>query len=79
VLMADFTLRNHSAAAVKDICVLCNGFAPSGTHIDTNKRTIYQIIPPHGTISIKEFNMGFLNSQVDSVGCAVDSWKPDAD
>jgi hypothetical protein len=62
-MIASFVVENRSRSNVKDIEVTCRHFAPSGTEIDSNTRTIYEIIPAGRRLTIKNFNMGFIHSQ----------------
>lgn len=39
----DFIITNNSDYDIKDIDIRCDHFAKSGTRIDSNKRTIYDI------------------------------------
>jgi hypothetical protein len=70
-MVADFLLRNDNPFAVKDLTVTCVHSAPSGTKIDKNTRTIYEIIPAHGRKWIKNFNMGFIANQAVESSCSV--------
>jgi hypothetical protein len=71
VLLADFTIRNNKQVDIKDIVVHCYGLASSGTHIDDNERTIYQVVRAGQTKHIYGFSMGFLNSQVATLRCGL--------
>ncbi len=42
VMVADLTVTNPTAIRFKDFEVTCTHFAPSGTKIDSNTRTVYQ-------------------------------------
>jgi hypothetical protein len=74
ILIADFKITNKTNKTVKDITVRCGGYSETKTRIDENKRVIYKEIRPGQTIEVKEFNMGFLNSNVDSIGCLTDKF-----
>jgi hypothetical protein len=69
IMMADFTLKNPTIYRFKDFEISCTHFAPSGTQIDSNTRTIYEVVEPHSTKKINQMNMGFINSQAASSGC----------
>lgn len=73
VMEVDFTFTNRSPYPAKDITVTCTHFAPSGTEIDSNTRTIYEIIPAKGKKLIKKFNMGFIHTQATSTTCKIDN------
>jgi hypothetical protein len=63
IMEADFKIRNKGTKAFKDIEIQCLHYAPSGTQIDQNTRTIYEVIQPGQTREFKAFNMGFIHSQ----------------
>lgn len=69
IMMADFTIINPSEYTIKDITITCQHYAKSGTMIDSNTRTIYDIVPAKGKKVFKNFNMGFIHSQVYSSAC----------
>lgn len=77
VMLVDFTFNNKGKYAVKDIEVVCRSSANSGTLIDKNKKTVYELVKAGETKKIQRFNMGFLNSQATSTSCAVDDLKID--
>src|SRR2546423_1848050 len=56
VMIADFTIDNPTEYAVKDIEITCTHFGKSGTQIDSNTRTIYEMFPAKGKKIIKDFN-----------------------
>jgi hypothetical protein len=72
IMMATFTIKNDGNTPVKDIEIKCVHSAPSGTVIDSNTRTIYQVIPPHKARTFRDFNMGFINSQASSSNCGIE-------
>jgi hypothetical protein len=63
--------RRRGAGRLKDIAVTCVSFAPSGTNIDTNNGVIYERFEPRDVKQIKDFNMGFVNSQTTSTSCSI--------
>jgi hypothetical protein len=71
VMLATFVIKNPTSRRLKDIEVTCKHFAPSGTQIDRNVRTIYEIVPPKSSKNIERFNMGFIHSQAQSSACAI--------
>jgi hypothetical protein len=71
VMIADFTIKNPTPYRFKDFEVKCTHFAPSGTVIDSNTRTIYEIVEPQSTKRIKQMNMGFIHSQAAKSGCEI--------
>ena len=71
IMEADFTITNGSRYDIKDIRIRCNHYAKSGTKIDSNTRTIYDIIKAGETRRFTKFNMGFIHSQVDSSAASI--------
>ena len=71
IMEADFTIQNPTSYKVKDIEITCTHFAASGTKIDSNTRTIYEIFAPKSKRVIKKFNMGFIHSQAKSSNCRI--------
>lgn len=71
VMMANFTVSNSSPYAVKDIEVECIHFAPSGTRVDSNKRTIFEVVGAGKSRTVDNFNMGFIHSQAESSACRI--------
>jgi hypothetical protein len=62
-MTAKFIIKNDGDVPVKDLEIKCTHSAASGTVIDSNTRTIYQVFPAHKTRTVRNFNMGFINSQ----------------
>lgn len=58
VMIATFKIKNGNPFAIKDIAVVCELSAPSGTTVGLNTVTLYEIIPAKGRKTIREVNMG---------------------
>ena len=43
IMILDLTVRNELPFSVKDVEITCEHSAPSGTKIDSNTRTIYEV------------------------------------
>jgi hypothetical protein len=71
VMEADFTVKNGSNYDIKDLEITCHHFAKSGTQIDSNTRTIYDVVKAHSTKKFPKFNMGLIHSQAAQSSCAV--------
>ena len=71
IMQADFTIKNDSAYDIKDLEITCEHYAKSGTQIDSNKRTIYDVVKAHSTKQFKNFSMGFIHTQAIKSSCAV--------
>jgi hypothetical protein len=72
VMLADFTIDNPTPYTIKDIEVKCVHSAPSGTEIDSNTRTIYEMVKPKSKKVVRGFNMGLINSQASSSACRIE-------
>lgn len=63
IMEADFTISNGAPVDVKDITIRCEHSGPSGTVMDSNTRTIYEVIRAGEVRRFENFKMGFINSQ----------------
>lgn len=71
VMQANFTIQNKSKYNIKDITIKCIHSAKSGTAIDTNKHTIFDVVKANSTKKFPEINMGFVNSQAHTSSCYI--------
>jgi len=71
VMMIDATVTNPSATAFKDFTIKCTHAGPSGTEIDSNTRTIYDIVPSKSKKRFRQINMGFIHSQAARSSCEI--------
>lgn len=71
VMLADFTIKNGNDFPVKDITITCTHSGNSGTEIDRNTKTIYEIVKPRKKRTFHEVNMGFIHSQATQSRCKV--------
>ncbi|EKO3534170.1 zinc ribbon domain-containing protein [Vibrio fluvialis] len=74
VMEADFKINNNSGEDIKDIKIKCDHYAPSETKIDSNSRTIYEVIKANSKRSFKNFNMGFIHDQTSTSSCYINSF-----
>jgi hypothetical protein len=65
-LMANFTVKNAGTLPVKDLTIICETYAKSGTKIDTTRTKLYDTFPI-GSKTVKNFDM------VNLVGCPDDA------
>lgn len=65
------TIKNNSEFALKDFVIDCEHSGPSGTVMDSNRREIFELIEAGKSKRIKNFNMGFINSQAASTACVI--------
>jgi hypothetical protein len=65
------TIRNDAPFAIKDFTLKCVHQGPSGTEMDSNTRRVYDIVPADGSKTVRDMNMGFINSQVVTSSCEI--------
>lgn len=65
VMIADILIDNQSNHDIKDIKVTCIHSAKSGTLIDSNTRTIYDVVKAKSKKKFRKFNMGLIHSQAE--------------
>lgn len=75
LMIANFKVTNNGLTDVKDIEIECVHSGASGTRIDSNKRTIYEVVPAHRSMEFKRFDMGFIHSQAVKSKCSIVSLK----
>jgi hypothetical protein len=75
MMLANFVVNNTSDYSIKDLEITCVHSANSGTRIDSNTRTIYEIVKAHSKRRFPEFNMGFIHSQATSSSCRITDLK----
>lgn len=71
VMMVDVTFQNSGEKDVKDVELTCEHYSNSGTRIDSNRKTVYEIVPANKTKRVREFNMGFIHSQAAQTDCKI--------
>lgn len=71
IMMLDGKITNNGPTAIKDIQIECVSTASSGTKIDKNKGTLYELIEAGKTHKFSRFNMGFLHSQAQGTACSI--------
>jgi hypothetical protein len=71
ILVVDLVIKNKSTVTWKDMSVICDGYAKSGTMIGSSGGTVYDIVKPGKELKVKGLNMGFVNTQTSSANCAV--------
>lgn len=74
IMSADFIINNASNLDIKDITISCGHYGNSKTLIDTSTSTIFEIFNKQSTKEIKDFNMGFIHSQVVSSECDINDF-----
>ena len=71
VQLVRFTVNNKASFAIKDFTLVCHHQGASGTDMDENTRVVYQVAPAHGSVRVREVNMGLISSQVSSSWCNI--------
>jgi hypothetical protein len=75
-MQANFTLASALPFAVKQVEVVCTHFARSGVEVASARRTIETVLPAHGRLEVRDFDMGTIHAQASSSGCRVVSVSP---
>ncbi len=75
MIIDSLVVENKAPIAMKDFDVLCVHSGPSGTEMDRNSRTIYEIVPAGSTSTFREINMGIIHSQAVSSRCEISDAK----
>jgi hypothetical protein len=71
VIQADLTIESALPFALKEIEVACAQFARSGVVIDSQRRTITEVLPAHGRLQVEALNIGPVHPQAGSSGCRI--------
>ena len=71
VMLLNVTIQNNGAANVKDVGIECGLYSNSGTKIDSASKVVYEVIPAGKSLKLREFNMGFINSQATNTRCGI--------
>jgi hypothetical protein len=71
IMMARFIIHNDNPMPLKDIEVTCSSSGPSGSIIDTNSRTVFEVVGQKSFLQIDEMNMGFIRSEAIDSKCHV--------
>ena len=75
LLEVDLKFTNLNDYAIKDMQIYCQTFGASGTYIGrTDFITIYQKVPANGSIIVEDIDMGFVDSQTNSIGCELQTY-----
>lgn len=72
VMEATFVIKNKSPIDIKDISIVCKHSAASGTVMDKNSRVVYEVIKAKSKKTLRNVNMGFIDSQAVSSSCYID-------
>lgn len=75
LMQGNFVVYNDNGYDIKDVEIACVHYGNSGTEIDRNVRTIYEVIPAGERKGVSGFNMGFIHSQAARSKCSILSVK----
>ena len=75
IMEATFTVKNDSSQDLKDIKIECLHYAESGTKIDRNSQTLYQVFPSGTKTVVRDVNMGFIHSQATDSSCRISDFE----
>jgi len=70
-MIVSFTIDNRNGKPIKEIEITCTHYGNIGTRIDSNTRTIYEVIRGYEIKKFKGFNMGKIHSQGVRTLCGV--------
>ena len=70
-VIADFTIFNNAPYDVSDLKIRCRNYANSGTALDSNSQVIFETIPAGKKKVMRNFSMGFVNSQATKSSYAI--------
>jgi hypothetical protein len=73
--MINVIISNENDFLVKDITILCNFYAKSGTALSEKIYTIYDTVNPKSSKAFRKLNVGFIDSQSAKAGCHLVSAK----
>jgi hypothetical protein len=65
MLLVGMKFINKENLAYKDIDLVCEVFAPSGTSLGKKTQTIYRVVNANSELIVGDINMGFVNSQIE--------------
>ena len=71
IMVADLTITNGSHVDIKDVVVRCTHFTKTGTKIDTNTETVYEVIKSNTSGFFPSVQMGFLHSAATKSSCGI--------
>jgi len=71
VMLLSGKINNKGKSDVKDVRIKCELYSNSGTQVSEVSAVIYEIVKAGKSISLKDHNMGFVNTQSSRAGCSV--------
>lgn len=74
IFIGNFKIKNnHSDYSIKDITIECTTRGGSGTPLNTVSKTVYEVIQPSKSKTVKELNFGFVDGQSATAECKISS------
>ncbi len=74
LLILDVKIQNNSDFLVKDFVIECLVYGASGTQLEVKKQTVFDLLQPKQSKTIKELNFGLINNQMAKYGCQIDDF-----
>lgn len=71
IMQADIEITNNNDFDVSDLEIRCAYSGKSGTNIDQNTYTIYDIVPAYSTKEFNDVDIGFVVPQATTAGCVI--------
>jgi hypothetical protein len=71
IMKASFLLHNDNPMPLKDIQITCYSSGPSGSIIDTNSRTVFEVVRQRSFLQVDDMSMGFIRSEAVKTKCVV--------
>jgi hypothetical protein len=65
------TIKNNNDLNLKDPTISCEAVGKSGTTVTRLNTTIYEKLPAKKTMTTKNINMGFINTQASGYSCEI--------
>ena len=71
VIQANLTIESALPFALREIEVACAQFARSGVVIESQRRTITEVVPAHGRLQVEALEIGPIHPDAGSSGCRI--------
>lgn len=72
IFIGKFKIKNnHSDYSIKDITIECSTYGNSGTLLNSVSKTVFEVIQPSKSKTVKELNFGFVDSQSATAKCQI--------
>jgi hypothetical protein len=71
IMMVNVIFENKGSDDFEDSGLTCDGYSNNGTKICSNSRIIYAVVKAGKSKSIRNVDMGFIDSQAVSASCRI--------